>query len=232
LHYAGVRPLPYVDKSSPAAITRRHWIETYPGELPLFSVIGGKLTTCRSLAEHAAETVMSRWGAKPSVNSRNRPIPGASGNGDRPADVSHAQRSFAEQTGLELEQIQCIWRLAASPLKDSLATTKSIAGPERRSLTGTHIPRHFARQVLRREWITRLVDVVERRLMLLYDAALSTACLRELSQMMVEEGLLPPANVDDEVEHCRQRLLSHYGRRVESSTVASNVNCTADCKGN
>ena len=53
-HYAGVRPLPYVDASTPAAVTRRHSLHEHPDSpIPLVSVIGGKLTTCRSLAEEA-----------------------------------------------------------------------------------------------------------------------------------------------------------------------------------
>ncbi len=55
LHYAGVRPLPYSDASTPGAVSRRHWMEPNPNcEVPLYSIIGGKLTTCRSLAEEAA----------------------------------------------------------------------------------------------------------------------------------------------------------------------------------
>lgn len=58
MHQCGVRPLPYVDAKTPAAITRRHllvWNDEAP--LPLLSLVGGKLTTCRSLAEEAASTL-------------------------------------------------------------------------------------------------------------------------------------------------------------------------------
>ncbi|HTM52484.1 MAG TPA: glycerol-3-phosphate dehydrogenase/oxidase, partial [Pirellulales bacterium] len=59
-HYSAVRPLPYVNASSPAAITRRHaLVRNEAASIPLLSIIGGKLTTMRSLAETAAETVLS-----------------------------------------------------------------------------------------------------------------------------------------------------------------------------
>ncbi|HEV3415864.1 MAG TPA: FAD-dependent oxidoreductase, partial [Pirellulales bacterium] len=52
LHYSGVRPLPASDASATAAVTRRHWLEpNTESAVPLYSIIGGKLTTCRSLAE-------------------------------------------------------------------------------------------------------------------------------------------------------------------------------------
>ena len=76
MHQCGVRPLPYVDAKTPAAITRRHqlvWNEEAP--VPLVSLVGGKLTTCRSLAEETAAAVLGRIGRKAEANSRERAIP-------------------------------------------------------------------------------------------------------------------------------------------------------------
>ncbi len=76
MHQCGVRPLPYVDAKTPAAITRRHqlvWNDAAP--LPLVSLVGGKLTTCRSLAEETAAAVLHRIGRPVIANSRERPIP-------------------------------------------------------------------------------------------------------------------------------------------------------------
>jgi glycerol-3-phosphate dehydrogenase len=76
MHQCGVRPLPYVDASTPAAITRRHkivWNDSAP--LPLLSLVGGKLTTCRSLAEETAATLLPRLGRTATATSRDRFIP-------------------------------------------------------------------------------------------------------------------------------------------------------------
>ena len=44
--------------SAPAAITRRHWLEEHTGaDVPLYSVIGGKLTTAASLARECARKI-------------------------------------------------------------------------------------------------------------------------------------------------------------------------------
>src|SRR4029079_778684 len=75
MHSAAVRPLPYSDAATPAAISRRHWLEPNPtSDVPLFSIIGGKLTTCRSLAEEAAATILTRLGLEPRANSEEREI--------------------------------------------------------------------------------------------------------------------------------------------------------------
>jgi glycerol-3-phosphate dehydrogenase len=74
-HYAGVRPLPYVDRSVPASITRRHWLHEHAdAPLPMFSVIGGKLTTCRSLAEEATARLLARLDLPVVANSQDRPL--------------------------------------------------------------------------------------------------------------------------------------------------------------
>src|SRR5581483_2471607 len=73
MHQCGVRPLPYVDAKTPAAITRRHqlvWNEA--ASLPLVSLVGGKLTTCRSLAEETAAAVLTRLGPSVLTTSRDR----------------------------------------------------------------------------------------------------------------------------------------------------------------
>ncbi|HEY2411019.1 MAG TPA: FAD-dependent oxidoreductase [Pirellulaceae bacterium] len=95
MHQCGVRPLPYVDAKTPAAITRRHqlvWNENCP--LPLVSLVGGKLTTCRSLAEETAAAVLTRLDKKAIANSRERPIPQSAGD-ELIAAATHGQISPA-----------------------------------------------------------------------------------------------------------------------------------------
>jgi glycerol-3-phosphate dehydrogenase len=85
MHQCGVRPLPFVDAKTPAAITRQHqlvWNEN--ASVPLVSLVGGKLTTCRSLAEEAAAAVLRRIGRNVEQTSRERRIPPADGDNALP----------------------------------------------------------------------------------------------------------------------------------------------------
>lgn len=75
MHYAGVRPLPHTDSATPGAISRRHWMEPHANsEVPMYSIIGGKLTTSRSLAEEATGEILRRLGMPRIADSRERPI--------------------------------------------------------------------------------------------------------------------------------------------------------------
>ncbi|MCE9604965.1 MAG: FAD-dependent oxidoreductase [Planctomycetia bacterium] len=75
LHYAGVRPLPYADASTPAAISRRHSVvELSAAPWPAWTLVGGKLTTCRALAEEAAGIVLRKLNRAATHVSRERRI--------------------------------------------------------------------------------------------------------------------------------------------------------------
>lgn len=76
--YSGVRPLPFREEGPESAITRRHIIREHGGDLSgLISIIGGKLTTYRSLAEQATDAVCSLLGGRHTgCATRERPLPG------------------------------------------------------------------------------------------------------------------------------------------------------------
>ena len=52
--------------------------------------------------------------------------------------------------------------------------------------------------------------------MLLYDRALSMACLRELAEMMADERVVSDRQLESEVAACAARLEQHYGKRLNS----------------
>ncbi len=78
-HYTGVRPLPRKEKKAEGDITRRHIIKHHRRLAKgFYSVIGGKLTTYRNLAEEVTDRVVRRLkhrGAK--CRTGQDPLPGA-----------------------------------------------------------------------------------------------------------------------------------------------------------
>ncbi|MFN2515148.1 MAG: glycerol-3-phosphate dehydrogenase/oxidase, partial [Pyrinomonadaceae bacterium] len=76
--YAGVRPLPFTDDKDEQSITRRHFIRQNPGVRNLISVVGGKLTTYRSLAEQTVDLVFKKLqNSSPKCATAQVPLPGA-----------------------------------------------------------------------------------------------------------------------------------------------------------
>jgi glycerol-3-phosphate dehydrogenase len=62
--YAGIRPLLDDESSDPSALTRDYSLDLEDAEPPLLTVLGGKLTTFRKLAEEAADLLVARLGAR------------------------------------------------------------------------------------------------------------------------------------------------------------------------
>ena len=205
-HYSGVRPLPHVGASSTAAVTRRHWLQEHAGAaVPLYSVIGGKLTTCRSLAESTVDTLAARLERPRQSSTRERPLPGAESYPAEDPTLAARQQRLAVATGCSAAQIAAMWALCGPRIEQIVI---EFDDPSRENVPGTHLPTAFVRWVIEHEWATRLADLVERRLMLLYEPQLSRHCLTRLAE------LLKCNDVEGEVATVERRLRDHFGKQL------------------
>jgi glycerol-3-phosphate dehydrogenase len=76
--YSGVRPLPRTGDKDEQSITRRHFIREHPQFKNLLSIVGGKLTTYRSLAEECVDLVFRKLGRRsPPCMTGKEVLPGA-----------------------------------------------------------------------------------------------------------------------------------------------------------
>ncbi|MHB0960230.1 MAG: glycerol-3-phosphate dehydrogenase/oxidase [Pirellulaceae bacterium] len=216
-HYSGVRPLPKVSASQPASVTRRHMLHVSDvPDVPLISIVGGKLTTCRSLAEEAAKLVLERLDMPVQRNSRDRVIPGGEKYPMSCESVAEQQARLANELKMTRSQVDAMWQLCGTRIASMAASETSGARPDDNAdcLVDTDLPLVFVRRVMRDEWVRTLNDLVERRLMLLYWPSLTRACLQQLAMLMVEQGLLPADQVEPEIDRCLRRLKTHFGRTI------------------
>jgi glycerol-3-phosphate dehydrogenase len=216
LHYSGVRPLPYVDATTTAAITRRHFLKEHTEcAVPLYSIIGGKLTTCRSLAEETVNAVLPRINRAPPMTSRDRPIPGGADYPRNDVELLDIHAQLSERLGYSSSQINAVWQLCGRLIERALSSDLPPAPQpdDRENLPGTSLPKRFVRYTLNHEWVSRLADLVERRLMLHFHREISEACLQQLAHLLVESGQLAIEDLEQEVTVTRQRLADHFGRQ-------------------
>jgi glycerol-3-phosphate dehydrogenase len=212
-HYAGVRPLPYVDRSVPASITRRHWLHEHAeAALPMYSVIGGKLTTCRSLAEMSTATVLRRLGWPVKPVSRSRPLPGGDNYPGDAAAILAEQQHLADELQISAPQAAAVWQLCGNRAAEILSGL-----PDRTAgcLDGTHLPLAFARQVIQTEWACTLEDLVLRRLMLVYQPRLARRALEQLVELLVAEGKCEPLEKDRRVQDLIDQLRQRHGKAIQ-----------------
>ncbi len=218
MHYSGVRPLPYVGPQTPSAVTRRHLLQPNPDcAAPFYSIIGGKLTTCRSLAEESAATILARLGLPHEASSRDRTLPGGEAYPADAAAVENELQRLADRLKLPREAIETVWSLTGTRTETVLNdVARETADDSSELVADIPLPRSFVCWVIRNEWATTLDDLVERRLMLLYHSNLSRESLTDLARLLAECGKLPPENIDREVNATIERLRSRFGKRVST----------------
>lgn len=177
--YAGVRPLPYREKGPESAITRRHIIKVNRKIAKgLISIIGGKLTTYRNLAEQTVDRLAKVLHRKlPECRTRDTLLPGAWGV-DRARERLNLSKLLTEEGTARLLSIYggraaSIVEMAA----DDPALQVSLDG------NGNYLAAEVVFSI-REEFATTLTDIVFRRMMIgldadqgrsLYDAVASAA---------------------------------------------------------
>lgn len=160
--YAGVRPLPQASGRDQAAITRRHHVchhrEFARG---LYSVVGGKLTTYRHLAEEVVDRMARHLGRElPACRTAGRPLPGAA------ASVREVHDALYAGTALRPAVLDRLIGLYGSRAADVAALAERHPG-----LTEEICPRRHAVAAeivfaFESELAANLADVMMRRTML------------------------------------------------------------------
>lgn len=214
LHYSGVRPLPHVSGGTPGAISRDFkLVEQDHGGIAVLTIVGGKLTTCRAVAEETSDHIFERLGARRTADSRRRPVPGAEDFPPDRAALAAEWEQLARRFGLEEPQVQAMWKLCGTRCRRIL---EQLAGELTERVCDTDFPLAFVRWIIRHEWVATLADLVERRLLLLYEPRLSRRCLMQLACCLAQANRLHPAEVETAVNDLIDRLARMYGRHLVS----------------
>lgn len=163
--YAGVRPLPYQEKGPESAITRRHIIKINKRVAKgMISIIGGKLTTYRNLAEQTVDRIAKLQHLKlPKCRTRDTLLPGAWGL-DRAEEQLRALQLLSEQGIKRILSIYGGRSVGICELCDSNATLARAIDASESVLAAEVV---FA---IREEFAKSLTDIVFRRSMVGLDA--------------------------------------------------------------
>jgi glycerol-3-phosphate dehydrogenase len=159
--YSGVRPLPHTPAGSTAAITRRHVIHDHaPRVARLWSIIGGKLTTHRALAEEAVDAIARALDKPGKAATARRPLPG--GDGDLAAVRSQLSRE-ANLPSQTIDHLIDVYGIRAQEIAALASGEPALAQPID-AATGA-----IAAEVLfavREEGAVTLADILLRRTMI------------------------------------------------------------------
>ena len=193
--YAGVRPLPQRTKGPESAITRKHIIRRntkIAGNL--VSIVGGKLTTYRSLAEQAVDAagkLLQR--SLPKCRTADTPLPGGWGL----QETTSSLQAIAGPGDACKARLLAIYGRRAQSLA---AFAESTCGFDTIDASATVLAAEvpFA---IREEFARTLTDIVFRRLMIGLDADQGRPMYERIAELAAEESGWP-------AERRREELLA------------------------
>lgn len=213
MRHAGVRPLPRVESASAAAIPRGHSIHSSRlDEVEVLTLIGGKLTTCRALAEEVADRVLTALTLPRRVETQSRLIPGAENWPVSPRELTECQSELARRYRLSHGQVAAVWSLVGNRFEEIFSETQSQT--DRSGIVGTDIPRQFVRWTVQNEYCQRIEDLVERRLMLTFSKSITRETLRQLAEELAAAGRLDPDHIELAIDEAAIRLRHYYGKML------------------
>ncbi|MEO8528725.1 MAG: glycerol-3-phosphate dehydrogenase/oxidase [Pseudolysinimonas sp.] len=173
--YSGIRPLPHHADLAPGLVSRDYRIEmNRDGKLgiPTFSLIGGKWTTFRAVAEHLGDTVLTLLGTRRRQSTANLPIGGGAGF---PAAADRAAWCERELPGIAAPR--------ADLLLSRYGTRAALILPylvDDQPLLGDELSTGELRFLVEHEWVKHLDDVVFRRTTLAFRGLLEPAAVERI----------------------------------------------------
>ena len=176
--YAGIRPLVAAAEGSTAALSRDHQVVISPGGL--ISIVGGKLTTYRKMAEDTVNAVAAREGAHRECRTAGIPLAGAGRRAEAHAALMASPLAQDQQAHL-LEHYGSI-------ALDVLALIREEPALGRRLADGLPVTAAEVVYAYRAELAVSLSDCLYLRTRLaVLDAAVADDAAAEVAELMTRE---------------------------------------------
>ena len=197
---AGVRAL-VKEKGSKSSVSRRHRVTdgAHSGARNLISVLGGKITGYRAIAEEVVDAICGKLNVNAPCVTATIALPGARG-GARPSDVS--------KSGLKSETIGHLFALYGSRATEVI---QLAASAERlREPLSPNAPDVAAQVVFaaRTEQCVRLVDFLLRRTLLGFSQDQGQSAVVRTAALLAEELAWLPERTSEEVSLYQDYLLA------------------------
>lgn len=217
--YVGVRPLARSSSDNPGQISREHAVVVDPPHntraVPLVSLVGGKWTTFRALAEQATDAVLTGLGRSRTRSTEQLPIGGGAG---LPVDAS-AMDSFLARIAIA----SGVDRRRAAALVERYGSRASGLAQRFAASDDTplvHAPQYSVaevRHLCTATGVERLDDLVLRRTLLAIRGELNESTLAELADIAAAALGWNPQRRHDELQACAALLRERHHARLPAT---------------
>lgn len=201
--YAGIRPLPAAPNGDEGSISRNHVIFDHGanegGVEGLLSIVGGKITTYRRLAEETTDLVVKKLDRRtPKCRTHEIPLPGGTAY-----PFSGFRERFRATSGLPVEAADRLLRIYGTRAAEVLDFADGAPGlrepfdPDTGALAAEVV---FA---LRTEIAETLADVVQRRTLVGYNADIGLGAIDAAAEVAIRHAGWSEERAADEAESFR-----------------------------
>ena len=208
--FSGIRPLPHHDDTAPGFVSRDYRIvRSEDLGVPVLSLVGGKWTTFRALAEHLANDTLAELGRQRTVGTETLQIGGGKGF---PVDANARTRWIAEHAdGRPAERVETLLERYGTRAEEVLEATPE-QDPELTELPGYTAAElaHLAET----EQVVHLDDLLLRRTSLAFVGGLTHARVRAAA-----EAIAPALGWDTDQTHAeieRTAALLRDAHRIDT----------------
>ncbi|MDR5700313.1 glycerol-3-phosphate dehydrogenase/oxidase [Agromyces aerolatus] len=219
--FSGVRPLPRHDDTQPGFVSRDYRIERAdvperPGTT-LLSLVGGKWTTFRALAEHLANDVLGLLGRERVRSTAGLAIGGGAGY----PMTEDARRVWVVAHGDE------VGRQRAETLLERYGTRAEAIIADLEGMDDAVLTHHdgYTRGevawLVRHEHVAHLLDVVQRRTSLAFTGDVTMPLLDELAEIAGDELGWDGARRAAEIALTVRVLSERHGMRLAEASIAA-----------
>lgn len=218
--FSGVRPLPRHDDEAPGFVSRDYRIESSPlGARPgtLLSLVGGKWTTFRALAEHLSGDILSLLGLPRTVSTEGLPIGGGKDFPATPAAHTVWLAAHGDEVGRARAQaLLTRYGTRAGSIIDFLTDA-----PDAPLAHNAGYTRREIEYLAQEESVTHLIDLLLRRTSLAFVGGLSVALLDELAGVLAPVLGWDAARSADEVAQATEILREVHGVDLSAAAEVS-----------
>jgi glycerol-3-phosphate dehydrogenase len=181
--FSGVRPLPRHDATQPGFVSRDYRIERQasgPGAV-VFSLVGGKWTTFRALAEHLANDVLAELGMERQVSTAKLAI---GGGANFPADGPGVQAWIKAHVSANRGADRTALLLTRYGTRAEEVISFLDAGPDQPLRSTQELSVRELEFMARHEQVGHLADVLIRRTSLAFRGLVTGELLNEVSEVI------------------------------------------------
>ena len=221
--FSGVRPLPYTEGSLTGQISRDHKIEVInPGKgtnFPIFSLVGGKWTSFRALAEQTSDLVLAHLGLERKFSTKALPIGGGENypRSDRERETWISRH--ASDVGLASERMSALFERYGTRANEVTRYVVESGVSQLHEQIG-YSEGELA-YLVQQEDVQHLDDLILRRTMLAKLGLASSQILRKVGKVVAHTMGWSSEKVSRELDRLVDKLAQ--GHRVADSKYIDEV---------